>query len=41
MGVYVVNGESSTYSVAKCYTEILIGYCPTFDLVDEHFSGKL
>ena len=41
VGVHVVTGESATYSVAKYYTEILIGYCPTFDLVHEHFSGEL
>ena len=41
VGVHVVTGESSNSSVAKCYTEVLIGNCPTFDLVNEHFSGKL
>ena len=41
VGVYVVNRESSNYSVAKSYTEVLIGCSPTSDLVDEHFSGKL
>ena len=30
--------ESSNYSVAKCYTEVLIGYSPTLHLVDEHLA---
>ena len=36
--VHVENRESSNYSVAKCYIEVLIGYCPTLHLVDEHLA---